>query len=96
MKSKIKQEANYLANQLIDMPIYKRCQKCKKALAVDKHHEDYNQPLEVIFLCKSCHKEIHLGKKVNCEEELKSREILIKNKIDIGLVKLKDLLTTIK
>ena len=30
------------------------CAKCGE-IATERHHEDYNKPLEVIFLCKSCH-----------------------------------------
>ena len=27
----------------------------------DPHNEDYSKPLEVVWLCKSCHKRLHLG-----------------------------------
>jgi hypothetical protein len=40
-----------------------RCQKCGSKLKVQKHHPDYSKPLEVIWLCYSCHLEEH-GKKV--------------------------------
>ena len=31
------------------------CIICKKRQAKDKHHEDYLKPLEVMFVCRSCH-----------------------------------------
>ena len=35
------------------------CERCgaEKSLA---HHEDYNKPLEVIWLCQPCHKQRHV------------------------------------
>lgn len=35
------------------------CENCNINLAVDRHHKDYNKPLEVILLCKKCHRAIH-------------------------------------
>ncbi|MFW6129981.1 MAG: hypothetical protein ACOC56_02280 [Atribacterota bacterium] len=35
------------------------CEKCNNNKATERHHPDYSKPLEVIFLCKSCHYEIH-------------------------------------
>jgi len=35
------------------------CYDCKTKKAEHKHHEDYNKPLEVVFLCRSCHKKRH-------------------------------------
>lgn len=32
------------------------CQDCKVMKAVERHHPDYNKPLEVELLCSSCHK----------------------------------------
>lgn len=37
----------------------KVCENCKKLIKIYAHHEDYNFPLLVIWLCDSCHKEIH-------------------------------------
>jgi hypothetical protein len=34
------------------------CQKCMNK-KVEAHHEDYNKPLEVIWLCKKHHVELH-------------------------------------
>ena len=36
-----------------------RCQICGKVGEVQAHHEDYNKPLEVIFVCSNCHGMIH-------------------------------------
>lgn len=32
------------------------CQDCGKNLPLESHHEDHSRPLEVIWLCDSCHK----------------------------------------
>ena len=32
---------------------------------VQAHHEDYNKPLEVIWLCPSCHAKLHKYKRAN-------------------------------
>ena len=35
------------------------CSKCSKVGLVHGHHPDYDKPLEVIWLCRSCHVEAH-------------------------------------
>lgn len=37
------------------------CARCH-APKVDAHHEDYSKPLEVIWLCRTCHRRFHKGK----------------------------------
>ena len=39
---------------IINRPL--KCQHCGERLRVDAHHESYNQPLEVQWLCRGCHK----------------------------------------
>jgi hypothetical protein len=34
------------------------CEKCGETKSI-AHHEDYDKPLEVIFLCQPCHKKRH-------------------------------------
>ncbi len=36
----------------------RKCSQCKKARLIMGHHEDYTKPLEVIWVCQECHKEI--------------------------------------
>ncbi len=36
------------------------CSVCDKECKTVAHHKDYSKPLEVIFVCRSCHKIIHL------------------------------------
>lgn len=35
------------------------CSLCKSTNNIEKHHPDYNKPLEVIWLCRDCHVELH-------------------------------------
>lgn len=40
----------------------KSCENCsKEGKRLIGHHEDYNKPLEVIWLCKSCHMRLRHG-----------------------------------
>ena len=40
------------------------CSKCNKKVKVDGHHYDYSKPLEVVWLCRKCHKEEHAKTKI--------------------------------
>ena len=60
----------------------KRCERCGKperrgVRYLEGHHEDYSKPLEVVWLCGTCHKKRHveLGTyaKSNFHPEAKSR-----------------------
>ncbi len=35
------------------------CSQCGSNVHVEGHHFDYNQPLNVIWLCRDCHKNTH-------------------------------------
>lgn len=40
------------------------CHSCGKEKKTDAHHDDYDRPLDVIFLCRSCHLALHANKKI--------------------------------
>ena len=50
-------KAQNLARQ-IKIPKETLCCICEERLATDKHHEDYNNPLEIYFCCGICHSEL--------------------------------------
>lgn len=51
----------------------KACQKCGSEKA-EMHHEDYNMPLSVIWLCRTCHIELHNWKKILEKEPSEVKE----------------------
>jgi len=56
-----KVKAHKLANQFIEISENQLCERCNQELAKYKHHQDYDKPLEVNFVCINWHKLIHKG-----------------------------------
>lgn len=56
-------KARSLANRAVDLGFLSRpdyCSECGgKGWGIHAHHEDYNKPLEVIWLCTDCHGKKH-------------------------------------
>lgn len=50
-KEKARQAYN---NGIIQKPLY--CENCQENKPLDKHHPNYNRPLEVVWLCRKCHR----------------------------------------
>lgn len=42
--------------QLVKIPKGTKCEICNIRLAREKHHEDYDNPTKLMFLCKKCHR----------------------------------------
>lgn len=64
--NKEKHTAHSLLNEAVRKGIVKKetnCETCGSSEFINGHHEDYTKPLEVMWLCSSCHKKRHLDKK---------------------------------
>ena len=48
----------YIIKHKINKP--EKCSCCFKQLKIEAHHPDYSEPLLVVWLCRSCHKQHHL------------------------------------
>ena len=64
-----KDRAKTIANNAIKSGVLKKKDNCEVCNAdggetgLIKHHEDYNRPLFIMWLCRSCHSVIHAYKK---------------------------------
>ena len=38
----------------------KTCENCESTEGLERHHPDYDKPLDVRTLCKKCHRNIHV------------------------------------
>lgn len=54
-----KVKARYLARRYNFIP--DSCSNCGLYGSVDGHHQDYSDPINVIWLCRECHADIHSG-----------------------------------
>jgi len=50
---------NALKDGIITRPSI--CELCHSCGRIIGHHEDYNKPIDVLWLCDSCHKKVHHG-----------------------------------
>ena len=41
------------------------CSRCEKESMVEAHHDNYKKPLDVVWVCRNCHYEIHMELKEN-------------------------------
>lgn len=55
LKSQVRTKANYY----IKIPLNAKCELCSSKSKIERHHQDYNKPLQVILVCKDCHYKIH-------------------------------------
>jgi len=52
------------------------CQICRINLATQRHHPNYNKPLEVVLVCKDCHNKIpKFSPEDYCRNERPSRKV---------------------
>lgn len=61
-RDKIKTKAHYLVDRAIKKGLLvrpKKCSKCNNPSLVEGHHDDYDKPLDVIWLCPTCHSMRH-------------------------------------
>jgi hypothetical protein len=60
------------------------CDSCKRIVRkeeqMDGHHEDYSRIFDVLWVCLSCHRMIHLGTKKLADED---KQAIVQNRRDI-------------
>lgn len=54
--------ARNTAQKYIQFPKFKKCEICNRSLVEHRHHPDYNKPLKVVLLCRTCHVKLHRRK----------------------------------
>lgn len=57
-KHKLEKRANYLAMK--HYPDEKPCVICGSTENIERHHQDYNYPLEITWLCRTHHRFLHV------------------------------------
>ena len=52
-------EARYKANYAV--PLGSECYICGSKEGLERHHPDYNKPLDIRTICRGCHVQLHKG-----------------------------------
>ena len=42
-----------------NVPVGSHCENCGSTENLDRHHPNYDEPLEIVTLCRSCHETLH-------------------------------------
>jgi len=64
-KNRFKYNAQIIHNYYLKINNIKKpcnCSHCNKEENLDAHHFDYSKPLEVVWLCRQCHIDLHADK----------------------------------
>jgi len=61
----------------------KPCEKCGEKKS-EAHHEDYNKPLDIVWLCKRCHKQRHQQIRRETENPLNNKKSTINGRTRKG------------
>lgn len=61
-----KNHDKWLARKRVEKALYygkifrpNHCEHCGAITVIQAHHADYSKPLDVIWVCESCHQKIH-------------------------------------
>lgn len=76
----LKQSIQVQAGRKIKLNSGAKCQNCGSQYKLNRHHPDYNKPLEVILLCARCHYYWHKNNKP-IEREVYNKEKRIYQKV---------------
>lgn len=68
-RDKSKWNARGKAHYRIKISSDAKCQLCNSTKKLQRHHQDYNKPLEVIILCEECHKNHHKQERQKLHDE---------------------------
>lgn len=63
--SPIKRKARRAVSLAIGKGILRRldfCESCGSRDGIEAHHEDYSRPLDIKWLCKRCHTDVHVSR----------------------------------
>lgn len=69
-----KRRANHkMGNAVRDKKLVKPtlCEACGRVERLDGHHYDYTKPLEVVWLCKTCHGQVHRYENERARQKVK-------------------------
>jgi hypothetical protein len=84
----LKQRSRYLATrakQNGELVAPKACENCSRAAKLEMHHPDYSKPLDVIWLCKPCHGDLHLDQRRL--SKITTNRMTVTNRVDFDLWK---------